>query len=196
MPAKRRHPSPFASAAILISAVVLSGCGNASEASDPAAPRESAVATPGNDESAAVTAISADATDAAAPGTQTPSDGQASAPAAAPEPDPAVAGRRAFAACATCHAVTDPAVKKPRRKIGPNLWNIVGAPAGADPDFKYSEKLLSSGVTWDEASLDAFLENPRSFMPGNRMSFPGERRAERRAAIIAYLKSQGAPTAE
>ena len=44
---------------------------------------------------------------------------------------------------------------------------------------------------WDEASLDAFLENPKGFMKGTKMAFAGLKKPEDRAAVIAYLQSLG-----
>lgn len=166
------------SACFIAIAALIAACGNAAETPE---------STPASGE-ASVAAPSADA----AP--ETPS-GAPPDPAKRPETAPSADGRRAFSACAACHAVTDPTVQKPRRKVGPNLWNIVDAPAGADENFKYSAALLESGVTWDAETLDAFLANPRAVIPGNRMSYAGEQRAPRRAAIIAYLQTKR-PAAE
>jgi len=100
--------------------------------------------------------------------------------AAKPDQRPA-----AFSQCAVCHAVTPEA----RRMIGPTLAGVVGATAGQQPDFAYSQAMRDSDVVWSQETLDAFLENPQSFTPGNRMAYAGERNPERRAAIITYLMS-------
>ena len=53
-----------------------------------------------------------------------------------------------------------------------------------------SDALKNSGLKWDEATLDKWIENPRALVPGNRMSFPGLKDAAKRQEIIAYLKAQ------
>jgi cytochrome c2 len=105
--------------------------------------------------------------------------------AAAQASDIADQGRKRFTACAVCHTVKegDPA------RIGPNLFGIVGKPAGAAEGFAYSKAMSEAGIVWTEDNLNAFLENPQGFMRGNRMGFAGEKNPEYRAAIVAYLKT-------
>jgi cytochrome c len=93
-------------------------------------------------------------------------------------------GEQDFRACASCHSLT------PNHNMtGPSLAGVIGRKAGTLASFpRYSEALKSSGVTWDEPSLDAWLEKPEGFIPGSRMVFPGIRDAQDRADIIAYLK--------
>lgn len=120
------------------------------------------------------------------------------APDAADEPaaeavaavDPALvaAGERAFRQCVACHKVGDGA----RNGTGPQLNGIVGAAAGAVDGFRYSNPLVAmarDGLVWNAANLDAFLENPRGFMRGTRMSYNGMRSEDDRAAVIAYLST-------
>ena len=104
----------------------------------------------------------------------------------------ALQGRRAYTQCAPCHAAVDPSEKSPPRRVGPNLWGVYGADAGVDPNFRYSPALMAAEVVWTDAALDAFLKNPRAYIPGNRMSYPGEADPARRGALIAYLKTLGA----
>ncbi len=54
--------------------------------------------------------------------------------------------------------------------------------------FNYSRSLKNSSVIWNERTLDAWLANPRKFIPGNRMSFRGFKSPEIRANVIVYLK--------
>jgi cytochrome c len=93
-------------------------------------------------------------------------------------------GEQDFRACASCHSLT------PNHNMtGPSLAGVIGRKAGTLASFpRYSEALKSSGVTWEEPTLDAWLEKPETFIPGSRMTFPGIRDAQDRADIIAYLK--------
>lgn len=114
------------------------------------------------------------------------------APQTASKPSPEQAGRKAFRECAVCHVVAAPGSKAAEmRLIGPNLYGIIGRPAASVEGFVYSPAMQKSGLTWDEATLDHYLEKPMEVVPGNRMSFVGEPDAEKRAAIIAYLKANG-----
>ena len=98
--------------------------------------------------------------------------------------DPA-AGERNFRQCAACHTVDQGGANR----VGPNLWDVFGADVGHHEGFNYSQALLSIEGIWTVDKLDAYLEDPRSFAPGNRMAFAGLRNAEDRAAMIAYLRS-------
>jgi cytochrome c len=86
--------------------------------------------------------------------------------------------------CAVCH---DTAPGK--NKIGPSLAGIVGRPAGAAAGFTYSSAMQSAGLTWDDKTLDQYIANPRTTVPGNKMLFPGVKDADERKAIIDYLKT-------
>jgi S-disulfanyl-L-cysteine oxidoreductase SoxD len=107
------------------------------------------------------------------------------APAGA-DPALAAAGEKVFKKCAACHKVGDGA----KNSTGPHLNGIVGRAAGAVEGFKYSKPMAdmaAGGLVWDDASLHAFLENPKGFMKGTKMSFAGLKKEEDRAAVIAYL---------
>ena len=49
--------------------------------------------------------------------------------------------------------------------------------------------MRGSGLTWDAATLDAYIADPRRLVPGTKMSFAGVRSPDDRAAIVAYLES-------
>ncbi len=102
---------------------------------------------------------------------------------AAAEP---AAGEKLFKKCIICH---NPA-KDGKRKIGPNLWDVVAGPIAADEGFAYSKALKEkSGETWSYDNLDAFLKRPKDWAPGTKMAFAGLKKPEQRAALIAYLRS-------
>jgi cytochrome c len=78
-----------------------------------------------------------------------------------------------------------------RNGIGPNLHGVVGRAAASVPGFNYSPALKASKLRWDEATLDAYLAAPSKKVPGSRMPIATPDPAKR-AAIIAYLKAEGA----
>ena len=95
------------------------------------------------------------------------------------------AGERLFRACASCHKLdgTD--------GTGPHLNGVVGRAAEAVGGFAYSGALGSVVDVWTPEHLNGFLENPRSYAPGNKMSYNGMADVEDRANLIAYLASTG-----
>ncbi|MFY9210490.1 MAG: c-type cytochrome [Aestuariivita sp.] len=104
--------------------------------------------------------------------------------------DPALikAGETVFKKCKSCHQIGEGA----KNRSGPLLTGIVGKAAGQVDGFKYSKPLMAmadDGLVWDEANLQAFLANPRSFMKGTKMSFPGIKSDDDLVAITAYLAS-------
>ncbi len=90
----------------------------------------------------------------------------------------------AFSRCATCHQIAPG-----RNGVGPSLAGVYGGPAAHEPTYAYSKAMRASGLVWDDATLDAYLANPRALVPGTKMVFPGVRDPAERAAIIAYLKT-------
>ena len=105
--------------------------------------------------------------------------------------DPA-RGEKLFRKCAACHT----AGKGERRKIGPNLWGIVGAPVGAREGFRYSKAMAAFGGIWTPERLDAYLTKPRALVKGGSMSFAGLKRGRDRADVIAFLNRMGDSPAE
>lgn len=89
-------------------------------------------------------------------------------------------------ACRTCHTT-----REGDDRLGPNLANVVGRKAGSLPDYAYSESMKKAELTWDEATLDKFIENPDAVVPGNNMKpYSGMTSAEDRKTIVAFLKSK------
>lgn len=93
-------------------------------------------------------------------------------------------GRRVFARCRSCHTVTEGGPNM----TGPNLHGVFGRQAGAQAKYNYSNALKSAGFAWDAERLDHWLQNPRTFLPGNKMTFPGLPDDADRRDVIAYLK--------
>ncbi len=94
-------------------------------------------------------------------------------------------GEYYFRLCASCHERE----KGAKHRIGPTLWGIYSMKAGTQSGFAYSPALIKAGIVWDETSLDAYIENPREFIPGTRMSFPGIKDPADRRDLIAYIES-------
>jgi nitrite reductase (NO-forming) len=107
----------------------------------------------------------------------------------------AVAGRQVFKKCQACHSL------EPGKTIlGPSLAGIVGRKSGAEPNFTYSPAMKQAALTWDPATLDAYLMDPQKIVSGNRMPFPGLKTDQDRKDVIAFLAAPvspaGAPTAQ
>jgi cytochrome c len=93
-------------------------------------------------------------------------------------------------ACRTCHSI-----KEGDHRIGPSLHGIFGAKAGTRSGFGASAAMRNSGLTWDEATLDRFIENPEAVVPNNGMKpYAGLPDAEARKKIVEYLKAAAAGT--
>jgi cytochrome c len=107
----------------------------------------------------------------------------AAASAARAEGDPN-AGKEVFKKCAVCHSTVEG-----QNKVGPSLHGVVGRKAGSVPNYSYSSANKESGLTWDEATLDKYLENPREVVKGTKMVFPGLKTEKDRQDVIAYLKT-------
>ncbi len=96
-------------------------------------------------------------------------------------------GAEVFKKCGACHN----AEKGGANGIGPNLYGIVGGPHDHMAGFSYSDGMMkTASAKWDWGQLNAWLTNPKSYVPGTKMAFAGLGKAEERAAVIAYLNSK------
>ena len=94
-------------------------------------------------------------------------------------------GKKVYRKCVACHSIK----KGARHKIGPNLFGIVGSRSGNALGYTYSKAMKMAKLTWDEATLDAFIKKPKKLIKKTKMSFPGIRSYEQRANLIAFLKT-------
>jgi cytochrome c len=121
-----------------------------------------------------------------APVAAAPSDVEAPLPPIAPllaKADPAEGGREMAKVCSVCHN-WDPGGPA---KVGPNLYNVVGGPHAHMAGFNYSAGLAAIKGPWTYEALNAWLHDPRSVVPGTRMSFAGISNDQERADVIDYL---------
>jgi cytochrome c len=114
---------------------------------------------------------------------------QAEASSVAVTAGDASAGKRLYIYCQACHSLEAGGMNK----VGPNLYGVLDRPAAAAEGFIYSDALAQAGITWDDATLDAWIEAPSSLVPGTTMIFAGIRDAQQRADLIAYLRESTSP---
>ncbi|HEX6959116.1 MAG TPA: cytochrome c family protein [Ferrovibrio sp.] len=105
----------------------------------------------------------------------------ATSPARAASGDPA-RGEQIYQRCIACHSLE-------RNRTGPKHCGLFGRRAGSVPGYAYSRAMAKSGIIWDEKSLDRFLANPLTALPGTKMGYAGIRDAQERADLIAWLRS-------
>ena len=130
-----------------------------------------------------------EATEAAPAAEPAATEAAAPAPAAGAEyasfTTDAAAGEKVFALCRSCHVLYEGV-----NRVGPSLHKVVGRASGSVAGFSYSDANKNSGVTWTTDVLFKYLEDPKGFMPGTKMAFPGIKDAQDRANLVAYLESQ------
>jgi cytochrome c len=109
--------------------------------------------------------------------------GSMAAPALA---DPAEGQKVYTRNCVACHTINATAA----RRVGPTLFGIVGRKTGSDEGFpRYTPANKNANLTWDRATLDKYLADPKAVIPGTNMTFVGVRRAEERNDLIDYLET-------
>jgi cytochrome c len=100
----------------------------------------------------------------------------------------AAKGEKVFVKCKACHEV-----EKGVNRVGPSLKGVIGRPFAAVADYKYSEDMIAKGKEgkiWDEATLAAYLPDPKAMVPKSKMAFAGLKKPEEVADVIAYLKTK------
>ena len=89
--------------------------------------------------------------------------------------------------CGACHFVTE------KKKLGPGLAGVFGRTAGTFKPFNYSRAMKAAGradppLVWSAETIDAYLANPKEYIPKNKMALRPIRKPEERAAIIKYME--------
>ncbi|SLN39716.1 Cytochrome c-552 [Pseudoruegeria aquimaris] len=93
-------------------------------------------------------------------------------------------GEKVFGKCKACHKLEDGA-----NGTGPHLFGVVDRDIASVSGFGYSAALEGLEGAWTPEHLDGFLESPKNYAPGTKMSFAGLKKAEDRANLIAYLET-------
>ena len=97
----------------------------------------------------------------------------------------AAAGATAFVRCRACHLFDATG----RHRVGPNLAGVFGRTAGAVEDFpRYTDLMKTSGIVWDETTLNTWLSGPGEMVEGTTMKMIITDDTMR-ANIIAFLKA-------
>lgn len=99
----------------------------------------------------------------------------------------AAKGAKIFRKCKACHRIE----ADKGNGVGPNLHGVVGRVIASHDGFNYSDALKGKDGAWDFETLAAFLTKPKDWAPGTKMAFPGLRKEQDRADVIAYLNEQG-----
>ncbi|MGK7654460.1 c-type cytochrome [Roseovarius sp. B08] len=95
-------------------------------------------------------------------------------------------GERAFRKCAACHKAEEEA-----NGVGPHLVGVIGRDIASVDGFNYSDALAGLDGAWTADEMNAWLEDPKGYAPGNKMAYRGVRKEEERAALVKYLESTG-----
>ncbi|GAA3862197.1 cytochrome c family protein [Celeribacter arenosi] len=94
-------------------------------------------------------------------------------------------GERVFNKCKACHKLDG------TNGTGPHLDGVVDREIASVDGFAFSDAIIGLDGQWTPEALEGFLENPKGYAPGTKMSFAGLSSVEDRANLIAYLQGFG-----
>ena len=96
--------------------------------------------------------------------------------------DPA-AGEAVYSRCQGCHSLE-------YSRTGPKHCGLLGRRAGSVPGYEYSPAMKNSNLVWNDKTLERFLADPVTIVPGTTMTYAGVPDPADRSNLIAYLKKQ------
>lgn len=94
--------------------------------------------------------------------------------------DTARGGALYEARCGACHSLD-------AHRVGPMHRGVFGRRAGSAPGYEYSPALKGADMVWDAATLDAWLKNPETLVPGQRMGYSVAHAIDR-DDLVAFLR--------
>ena len=111
----------------------------------------------------------------------------AAAPAPVAAGDAASLRQLVVTQCSQCHTFDQ---GEPHGQ-GPNLWGLIGRPAGGAPGYPYSPGFVIAmkGKVWDAALLDQWLADTTALAPQAQMIYFQDDAATR-AALVKFFQSQ------
>ncbi len=96
-------------------------------------------------------------------------------------------GEQLYQRCVACHAVET-------NRTGPQHCGLFGRKAGTAPGYTtYSQALQGTHIVWDAKTLDMFLRDPMTAVPGTTMGYSGVKDPKERADLIAWLREATRP---
>jgi len=92
-------------------------------------------------------------------------------------------GQTVFIVCKVCHSLD-----AGKNLVGPSLHGLFGRKSGSVAGFNYSPAMKNANITWDADALNKYLTDPKAFVPGDKMIFPGLKDEDKRRDVITYLQ--------
>ncbi|MGR3290222.1 MAG: c-type cytochrome [Paracoccaceae bacterium] len=95
-------------------------------------------------------------------------------------------GAKVFGKCKACHKLEDGA-----NSTGPSLFGVIDRDIASVTGYGYSGVLDELPGDWTPEALNQFLESPKRYAAGTKMTFSGLKKIGDRANLIAYLGTIG-----
>ena len=85
--------------------------------------------------------------------------------------------------CSACHTFTLPV----KNKIGPSLAILLDRKVGSMEGYNYSKSFKSINKDWSHENLFFFLQKPKTWAPGTKMSYRGISKRDDLINTLKYL---------
>lgn len=86
--------------------------------------------------------------------------------------------------CTGCHAME-------QNREGPALHGVYGRPAASVAYYPYSPALRKAHIIWNDTTLEQWLADPDTLVPGNNMEFHVQKPQERQD-LIRFFSEEAA----